>query len=133
MERAAGNERLGKPKRRVVEVFAERATQGEIGDPFGYRVERALVALVALVADGDAHAGFMRDASAGARDRADLSGGVPRDDTRADVDSCCLLDAAVATDCELRRPAADVDVEHERCRRIARERDRAGAVRGQKA
>jgi hypothetical protein len=40
---------------------------------------------------------------------------------------------ARVADRELRRAAADVDVERERRRGIARERDRAGAVRGEKA
>jgi len=55
------------------------------------------------------------------------------DRRRADVDGGRLLDAPTATECELRRAAADVDVQHERRRGVARERDRARSVRGEQA
>ena len=106
--------------------YAER----EVSDLLGDRVQRALVARVAR---GDLHAGVLRDARAGASDRADRARLVPGDEARADVDRGGLLDATIAADRELRRAAADVDVEHERRRGVARERDRAGAVRGEKA
>src|SRR5207244_6594744 len=97
---------------------------------FGDRVEGAVVA---RVANGDPHVGLFGDSRAGTSDGADPSRGIPRDDARADVESGRLLDAPGAANSELRRAAADVDVEHERRRGVARQRDRARPVRGEQA
>jgi len=130
VERSARDQRLRKPRRRVLEPLAEWHAEHQIRDPFGDRVEGAVVT---RVANGDADAGLFGDARAGASDRADPSAAVPRKQARADVDRGRLFDASTAADGELRRAAANVDVQHDRGGGVARERDRARSVRGEQA